>query len=386
VGPSDIVSCTVQNRETPSDITVDKEWVINGEDLSHAERPAGWDAELTLTGPGSQSGTSQAWGETRTGYSAGDTVTIAESVSGLPPGCEVVGHVTRANGDAIAADLPYEADLGLGSNTFTVTNTVECVQSLTLYKEVSGGDAAASEWTLTATGPDDTVALSGNDQGDGVTAQVAAGVSYRLSESGGPAEYVAAGKWRCVTGGGEAEEVDGTITVPLGVDVECTITNVTAALTLLKVIEGADSTLTPDQWALTATPKDGVDGLEARTVTGSDAADAANTVSIRPNHPYDLSEAVSDESINPLAYRLVAVQRWDGNDWVDITDTTVTIAAGGHETYRFVNAPIPAMDLPLTGGTGPATYIAAGAGVFGLALAIALGHTWRSRRDELLTN
>ncbi|HLS48804.1 MAG TPA: hypothetical protein VK024_02320, partial [Actinomycetaceae bacterium] len=100
VGWQDIVTCVVQNRATPSDVTVEKKWVIDGDNpIPHADRPDGWNAQLTLTGPGTTGATDQDWGTARTGYNAGDTVTISESTSGLPPGCTVdQAKVTNANG------------------------------------------------------------------------------------------------------------------------------------------------------------------------------------------------------------------------------------------------------------------------------------------------
>ena len=55
---------------------------------------------------------------------------------------------------------------------------------------------------------------------------------------------------------------DGTVRVPRGAHVTCTVTNVTATLTLLKHVEDADpdTGLVPAAWTLTATP-DGGAGL-----------------------------------------------------------------------------------------------------------------------------
>src|SRR5699024_3086311 len=151
--------------------------------------------------------------------------------------------------------------LGLGTNSYTITNTVDCTQQLTLEKVVEGGDAAPSAWTLEATGTGPQPALSGNDAGDGVTGEVAGDVTYALSESGGPAEYVQDGPWQCAVGSADpAPAVDSKVIVPRGVDVTCTVTNVTVDLTLLKYVDG-QTTLEPADWSLTAAPSSGVPGL-----------------------------------------------------------------------------------------------------------------------------
>jgi fimbrial isopeptide formation D2 family protein/uncharacterized repeat protein (TIGR01451 family) len=130
--------------------------------------------------------------------------------------------------------------LALGeSATCTITNDDD-EPSLTLIKQVTnddGGDAAASEWTLTATGTGASPTnLSGSTpvtSGAGFEAD-----TYTLAETGGPSGYTAGG-WDC---GSATMPTATTVTVGLGDDVTCTIINDDEAATLIvtKVIVGGD--------------------------------------------------------------------------------------------------------------------------------------------------
>ena len=85
----------------------------------------------------------------------------------------------------------------------------------------NGGTAAAGAWTLGATGTSGS--FSGTANTAAVTSKtVTAGVQYTLAESGGPSTY-SASSWVC-TGGGSFAGPD-KITLGLGEDVTCTITN-----------------------------------------------------------------------------------------------------------------------------------------------------------------
>jgi hypothetical protein len=133
---------------------------------------------------------------------------------------------------------PQTGSVAVGANenvTCTITNN-DIAPQLTLKKHVindNGGTAAASAWTLVATG-------SGGFSGAGTPAtgpdatngpnNVTAGVLYSLSESGGPAGYTAS-SYSCVTNGG-APVIGNSITLGLGDSAVCTITNNDVAPTL----------------------------------------------------------------------------------------------------------------------------------------------------------
>lgn len=121
------IKCVVFNRPAKAEATVVKQWVINGNAFAHGSQPAGFDAALTLTGPGAAGPTPQAWGVARAGYLAGETVTIDESLTLADASCSVdAQRVTLANGASIDAALPFSAVLAKGANTFTVTNRITC--------------------------------------------------------------------------------------------------------------------------------------------------------------------------------------------------------------------------------------------------------------------
>ncbi|WP_148261209.1 DUF11 domain-containing protein [Conexibacter woesei] len=121
------VTCVVYNRPVKAEVTVEKQWVINDQTYGNGSRPAGFDAVLTLTGPGDAGPTAQSWGIARGGYREGETVTIDETIAIADPACTLdARRVTAANGVAVDAALPYSAALARGANTFTVTNRITC--------------------------------------------------------------------------------------------------------------------------------------------------------------------------------------------------------------------------------------------------------------------
>lgn len=109
-----------------------------------------------------------------------NTATVA-----LPPGSPVV-------------------DSNAANNTSTATVGVLALPRLTLVKQVvndNGGTAAATAWTLVATGTSRTI--SGATGTAAVTGAAVPAGTYALSETGGPAAYTAS-TWSCVKNGGAA--------------------------------------------------------------------------------------------------------------------------------------------------------------------------------------
>ncbi len=144
---------------------------------------------------------------------------------------------------------------------------------LTLKKTVineHGGGAEPADWTLTATGPDQT--LTGTSP---VSATVVPG-AYVLSESDGPPGYEA-GDWECDGG----EQAGDEITVAPGDDVTCRIENrdVPPHLTLVKHLIGGGAE--PTDWTLTA------DGPV--TITGTTGSAEVTGVEVEAGD-YELSE------------------------------------------------------------------------------------------------
>ena len=138
------VNCIVYNRapSPQAQITVNKQWIVNGVTYNDGDQPGGLTAQLQLTGPGGAGATNQGWGVARTGYTVGNTTTLSEAVTLIDPAmCQTSAMVTSLNG--VPATIPLGAGftmtLSQVSNTATITNTVNCESTLTLVKEVQGG-------------------------------------------------------------------------------------------------------------------------------------------------------------------------------------------------------------------------------------------------------
>ncbi|HRA06692.1 MAG TPA: hypothetical protein PKV13_08745 [Propionicimonas sp.] len=341
--------CTFTNTEQGASVKVEKKWVVNGVTYDHGQQPSGLTANLTLTGPGTAGASAQAWNTTRSGYAKNSTTTIAETtgIAASLPGCSAITSTIRPTGSTGAGSaLPYVATLSQTENNYTITNTVNCTSNLTLKKTVANGTQAANSWNLTAfTTPSDpttgTAALSGTT---GISGNVAAG-TYQLAESAGSALYtqvdnrttplaypLSTGSWVCTQANNPAFSGgdQGAVTIPVGANVECTATNRTAQLTLLKeVVNDHYGSATAGQWNLTATPAT-LAGLTATTVTGSPTASAANTIWVRPGHTYTLSEA------GPSGY-VGQLQKLNGSTWENVAGNQITVAALASATYRWLN-------------------------------------------------
>lgn len=156
-----------------------------------------------------------------------------------------------------------------------------------------------------------------------------------------------------------------------------TVTNTvecTTALTLLKFIDNSNGgTLVPGDFTLTATPEVG----NALNFDGANTVSPLNTEQVAAGVNHTLSESSDDQ----LAYLQLNLQRYTGPfnadgsladpaAWADAAATNVSVQTGKHEVYRFVNASVPTMTLPLTGGTGSIAYLMVGGGLLLLALLV----------------
>lgn len=226
------ISCVMYNRpqrDEEAEIRVEKQWLIDGKTYTHDNRPDGYDADLTLTGPDNTTPTLQEWGEDRDGYTLGDATTIAETVT-VPTDCTVdSSRIVSANGNTANEPLPYPAQLTQTENSFTVRNTVSCkdadMSRLTLVKRVvnqHGGSAEPGDWTLSADGPQN---LSGSSGSDAVTDVSVPPGTYTLGESNGPEGYRPTG-WDCVNSQDDDLTVtDDHVRLAPGEKVTCTLTN-----------------------------------------------------------------------------------------------------------------------------------------------------------------
>lgn len=324
-------------------------------------------------------------------------VTVAETTQ---TGFRYQSLVCTVNGAAAATTITTVGTQVRGAVNVDVAPgaVVDCVYTnrpvatLTLVKNVSFGGAAPSAWQLAATRNLATALPGPSGAGGSGTVNavpVSAETPYRLSESGGPATYVQVGDWSCVTSSGTAVPVTGAGDVSLtrGADVTCTVTNATAALTLLKNVQTPATGFQPSTWNLTATPTV-LPGLSATTVPGADYATLGNptsTFNVRPGHTYTLSEALA-QSGTRLAYQQLRLeQRQPNGTWTTVTSQTITAPAAGQSAiYRFVNAPVQPPTLPLTGGPSSDAFLLGGLMVLGLALALAVWHRRRRARRGVM--
>lgn len=315
-------------------------------------------------------------------------ITVSESTTQPIPYkfVEATCIVVTLAGDEREVTLPNEA--GAKLQGIAPGSTVDCTfvnkklaTNLTLVKKVSYGDAAATSWTLSATGPQGSLAgPQGKTGSAGASAPVTPAVAYQLAETGGPNTYVQQGAWACVNQGGETVGVtNDRVTVTAGDQVTCTVTNATAKLTLLK--KTADgSGLKPADFTLTGTPAAGF-ALAGLSTAGSTTANANNTFEVRPAHTYTLAE--TNES-GTIAYRNLALQKLKpGTDpavdanWENVGSAEVKVAAGEYAVYRFVNDKMPAVVLPLTGGTASDIFLLLGGAIVSAIVAVA---AWRAAR------
>ncbi|MBM9467668.1 DUF7927 domain-containing protein [Nakamurella leprariae] len=256
------VSCSITNTAQPATLTLVKQ-VVNG-DTGGTAVPADW--TLTATGPVTVSGTSGAAAITAAVVPVGNYTLSESGPDGYMAGSWVCDGVTIEAG---------RITVGVGIDlTCTVTNTAQA-PTLTLVKQVDNGNtgtAEANDWTLQAAGP---VTVSGVTASDGVTAVSVPAGEYTLSETGGPDGYVASG-WICSDA---PDTVVGTVTLILGADVTCTITNSVAPAPGWELVKTADPVTetqvvagTPITYTLTATNTGNV------AITGAQAVDDLSQV------------------------------------------------------------------------------------------------------------
>ena len=178
--------CTIDNDDDSAALTLVKSVTNdNGGTAAITE----W--TLSAQGPTPISGASGDASITAAPVNAG-VYTLAESngPGGYTPGSWSC-TAGSLNGDQLT--------LSLGESASCTINNDDDRAALTLVKTVTndnGGDAVATDWTLTAQGPTPISGVSGDAA---ITdAAVDAGV-YTLSESDGPSGYVP-GSWSCTAG------------------------------------------------------------------------------------------------------------------------------------------------------------------------------------------
>jgi hypothetical protein len=329
-------TCTLTNNDVAPSLTLVK---VVTKDNGGTAVPANW--TLTASGPTPFSG-SGAGASSGPSFDAG-TYNLSESgPTGYSASAWVCTGVTQDDADTVT--------LGLGqSATCTITND-DIAPTLKIVKTIVNDNGG------TVTDPNAFgLRIDGTPVLNNAVTAVSAG-NHTLSEVG-LAGYVA-GSW-----GGDCNP-DGSITLALGQDATCTITNddVAPSLTLVKaVIKDNGGTATPASWTLTATGPTGFSG-SGPSVSNGPSFDAGS---------YDLSES------GPAGY--------EASDWVCVGGSqddadTVTLGLGQSATCTITNDDIaPSLTLVKAvtkdnGGTavpsdwmliasGPTGFSGSGAGV-----------------------
>ncbi len=365
------VSCQVYNKaKVPkANIAVTKKWVIDGVTYAEGGQPAGMTAALTLDG------SALAWGNRRGDLPVDTPVKIDEtaSVAGRPLCTLQSKRITEHNGAAVDLALPATVTLPRGRNDYVITNTVTCGSRLTLVKQVGGGSAAATDWTLSAIAPGGALAgPSGATGSAAATGTVTPDVPYVLTESGNGhyRQMVAegqtpvagsSGSWTCreVDEWGNVipgfdDGAEGTVTVPIGHRVRCSAMNETARLKLIKhVTNDSGGTKQPADWTLTATPSGTRPAdVGAQSVPGSWAGE---TIEVRPGTPYALSES------GPGGYEQTSIRCNTGVGGASEDRTSVTLAPLDNVECVIANNDKPArltLIKEVDNGTTQASYTA----------------------------
>ena len=337
----DAITCIVYNQAQvpPAEVRVTKTWDIDGTSFVDGTQPTDFQTRLSLTGQ-----VDPEFATTYSGYQQGDSVTVGETVDTdlFPPGCTNV-----PGGDlgthTLAADL----------NTFAITNTVTCVTTLKLLKNVInqfGPPADPNLWTLTAAADDGSQTFDGMT---GVKEDITSVLLYNLSESDVPGyqqEIVSGatlpkgdtGSWHCVlrlkdgSTGSEFDGLNGGVTVALGQNAECTANNIAqpAKLTLVKtVLNTHGGTAGPTDWTLTATPNS--PNPDAKVITGKSGQAAVTAKTAIPAAPYVLTESDGPPNYEPVGDPVCVLT--GTSTPADMNGDTLTPDIGQDITCTFTN-------------------------------------------------
>ena len=210
----------------------------------------------------------------------------------------------------------------------------------------NGGTAVSADFTLTATGTagNDVTGAAPVDSGAGLKAD-----TFALAESG-PAGY-AAGSWSCdSTASTQPSFVQNgsSITLEIGDDVTCTITNddIAPILHLRKVVVNDNGgTATTADFTLTAT------GTAGNTVTGVSPVDSGADL---------LADTWTLSETGPAGYAASAWTCVGGSQ----LGATIAVAIGGEATCTVTNNDNPVI-LPPTPVVAPPVAVRGGARILG---------------------
>lgn len=172
----------------------------------------------------------------------------------------------------------------------------EIAPSLTLIKEVEGGNADSEDWTLSAIGDQEyPFVLSG--EGGAESANDFQAGTYTLSESVGPENYIDGG-WECI---GSGSQNGSQITLDIGESATCTITNTfvpPGTIVIVKETVGGDGTFNFDSEELGSFSIATFDGSGNKTFSDLEPGIYAVSETELPEN-WNFSGASCDNGDNP---------------------------------------------------------------------------------------
>jgi hypothetical protein len=209
------VSCTLTNSDDPSYVTVTK--IVNNDEGGTA---APNDFLLTLDGASVLSGV--ATKKLPGTYVIDETLLSGYTFDGVTGDCYMDGDVIKI-------------DVALGESVSCTLKNSDIAPKLTLIKTVVGGTASPNDFLLT---------IGGLAATSGTTYEKMAGVAYSIDET--DLEFYVFGE---ITGDPECpSDLGGTVTMDVGDDVTCTITNHYIDITIDKQIRGYDEVTGYSEW------------------------------------------------------------------------------------------------------------------------------------------
>lgn len=319
-------TCTITNNDNSPYLQLIK--TVTNDNGGTAENTA-WTLIATgKTSATSFQGTTGIDSSSVTNFLAG-SYTLSET----GPGNYTSGNWSCIGGSAVNGVL----ELILGQSAVCTINNDDDAPKLTLNKVVTndnGGTAVESDWTLTADG-----GTAGTLSGAGATGSndVVSGASfkagtYTLSESAGPSGYTASA-WSCT---GKTVSASNQITINLGDDVTCTITNDDNAPVLKlqkKVVNTYGGTAVAADWTLTAT--NGNANADPKSISGAGSVTSGSSFDAGS---YTLSEA-------PTNVYSDVTDGYTASKWVcnkyELDGNTVRIALGQTVTCEITNSDTP---------------------------------------------
>lgn len=272
-----LVSTTTFEDAALASVQVTNSWVINGTSYADGSQPAGYSADLDLTGRSAPAfGTTYTSESSGAPYVQGQSVTIGQTTA-LPDGCTV------------SASVPGQQTLGAGANTYAVLNDVTCPATVEVTKTwVIDGTSFANDDPNLPIGFSAMAAITGEQF-------PAFGTAYANRTDGSPyllGQQVTVGESDVVVPQGCTDVASGDLgshQLGIGPNVYSITNKVTCDGTLtlaMNVVNDDGGQAAPTSWTVSAT------AAGHQTVSGAGQA----TGTVDPGVSYDLAQTpVADD-------------------------------------------------------------------------------------------